>query len=509
MPFADFLAKFKQQLRHCIWHDFEARWQTQQFHDCLATFPVGSVVVSLDFSQNHAFLYQLEPQSVHWNNSACSLLCMVLYRHARGQVDGVESTDSSRMVVKEHHIFMSDDLDKDTEFVYHCLTRLHDEGLLQRGLPCERLVLWSDGCGAQFKCAGAFWDHNILSAQCVMCVEHHYFASYHGKGEHDSAGAVVKHSASMWQNQHPGATMQNASGLFEFCCDQLSQRRPSTYPSRRDACSTLHGTPVLSERRFYLVGPADVQHKDKSVAKTLAGSRSMHALIFDGASQNTVQWRVLSCMCGGCWAGQWDECVNAQWVQAPVTAQLRTTHQRTEVTRRLVAREAVAAAACAAGNAGSVLPWEVQLAAAMEPAARESPPAVFGAWDKEAAAHFIVRAPDDDVQDCVYYLLRCVSKPYSLLACTRDGRGQQFARGTEVVEAQYFELQEGSSFSGRRYVLPTEAPTALIPTEYVLMVHVELQALPPAAGCKQQVYEVSLLQHEQAMGVVEHLMLCG
>ena len=210
-----FVNDIKKELSDFIKHDYTYKWQSVQYKDCLETFEKGSIVIAMDFAENHAFLYQEEIQSLHWTPHQCTVFVVVLYRHAEDGVDGVgsESTEQARHIVKEHHFFISDDGIKDVAWVKHALDELVKD-LRGRSVTVRGVRFWSDGCAAQFKSGSGFWDRAKQAKSWGCRVEHHFFCSGHGKGEHDGAGANVKHAASLHNIHNMGAPLQTALDLF-------------------------------------------------------------------------------------------------------------------------------------------------------------------------------------------------------------------------------------------------------------------------------------------------------
>ena len=214
MTMPDFFKAFKMELFAFVKHDFTNQWQSYQYKQCLDQFKVGSVVIAMDFAENHAFLFQEEIQSLHWTPHQCTVFVVVLYRHAEETVDGDgnKSTDNVRHIVKEHHFFISDDGVKDVEWVKHALDLLVID-LMKRSISVKGVTFWSDGCAAQFKSGSAFWDRARQAEAWGCNVEHHFFCSGHGKGEHDGAGANVKHAASLHNLRNKDAPLQTAKDL--------------------------------------------------------------------------------------------------------------------------------------------------------------------------------------------------------------------------------------------------------------------------------------------------------
>ena len=61
----DFISFLKGHLKTFIHHNYTARWQAQQFKDCIAKFPIDVVVSVIDFAENYTFKEKNKIQSMH------------------------------------------------------------------------------------------------------------------------------------------------------------------------------------------------------------------------------------------------------------------------------------------------------------------------------------------------------------------------------------------------------------------------------------------------------------
>ena len=90
-------------------HTFRQTWLARQFKACKEDFPVGSIVSVIDFAENYAFQPQDEIQSMHWFNVQVTLLVHISYQHTQLDIDGIESTEIERHILKEFHFYVSYD----------------------------------------------------------------------------------------------------------------------------------------------------------------------------------------------------------------------------------------------------------------------------------------------------------------------------------------------------------------------------------------------------------------
>lgn len=138
----------------------------------------------MDFAENFAFAYQNEVQSLHWIPHSCTLFVMVSYRWSDAQPgnvgNDVDDSDIQQHLIKEQHFFISEDNKHDQPFVDHCTrhylsstfqqpsssnTASASDGVQQSNLEVSpaKIIIWTDGCAAQFKSANAFADNAKLA----------------------------------------------------------------------------------------------------------------------------------------------------------------------------------------------------------------------------------------------------------------------------------------------------------------------------------------------------------
>lgn len=142
----DFTSYFEKHLTTYIRHNFIARWQAQQFKECIQRFPRDVVVSVIDFAENYSFKEQNEIQSMHWYSSQVTILVHITY-----------VWDEADKVLKYIHFYISDDKEHDTLFVQHCM-QVHSVWLQEQGfIFLKRHWVWSDGCTAQFKASRPFF----------------------------------------------------------------------------------------------------------------------------------------------------------------------------------------------------------------------------------------------------------------------------------------------------------------------------------------------------------------
>ena len=136
-------------------------------------------------------------------------------------------------------------------------------------------IVWSDGCSGQFKSARAWYFisqyPNLISSDMMRdgCqMSWNYFASGHGKGKVDGAGALLKREIRNEQLKPGGLKLQNAAEIVQFLKDQFERVHAGPASSRQ----TTH--------KFFWkilkIGPGCVDHSDPKQCDKVLGSMSNH-----------------------------------------------------------------------------------------------------------------------------------------------------------------------------------------------------------------------------------------
>lgn len=198
------LPDFKQQvlskMESFLVHNFRSRWQSEQFKLCLKSFPRGTIVSSIDFSENYTFKCQNEIQTQHWDNRQITLLIHVTYRHREDSssleaavgrsVQMAQDNTGERDIIADYHFYISDDNAHDTLFVQHCMD-LHAGWMKDEGISFQQHLVWSDGAASQFKSCRPFYYISRYYKQHGARMKWFFHASGHGKGVAVSSYSLV------------------------------------------------------------------------------------------------------------------------------------------------------------------------------------------------------------------------------------------------------------------------------------------------------------------------------
>ena len=165
---------------------------------------------------------------------------------------------------------------------------------LEREVPgLEKIVIFSDGCAAQYKSKIPFSHLSVDPPGVIRC----FFGSRHGKNECDAAGGVIKrlveHDILTGLDDNQPCIIQTAEDMYMHC--NINHKKDS-------GC-----THKEAKRSFQII--KEVERSQNGPAKTIAGTRTFHSL--KQVQPNILAVRKRSCFCEPCIAESDTSCVNA------------------------------------------------------------------------------------------------------------------------------------------------------------------------------------------------------
>ncbi|PIK53459.1 hypothetical protein BSL78_09645 [Apostichopus japonicus] len=260
--YGDLLQELQDELHPFACHLFEAIWQQRQFWSVIRSPPTLSVVIVMDFAENFSCITQNEVQSAHWTKMMVTLHPMVGYYkcHADGCSQGT---------VREAIHIVSEDMIHDTHAVTHFCKLACTHLKVERKVEFNRLIQFTDGCGAQYKSRTGFADISFGNIDFGVQVERHFFGSRHGKNPCDGEGGVVKNAVTRSVKSDVNVTIDGPREFYDFCSKNLAKA-----PVKPD------GSCNHSRRTFYLVKEGDIQRErpTRTNVDTVAGTRKLHAV---------------------------------------------------------------------------------------------------------------------------------------------------------------------------------------------------------------------------------------
>ena len=323
-----------KKMRAFIHHRYIARKQQEAYDRCKAHLKPGHPMIQLDFNMSWAHGYKVEAQSQFYVKTQTTILPVVGWVVGR---DGV----STRVV---NYVYLSPDTNHSNNFVQYVINDVIKRlaSLMETwDVALTHLHIWSDGCGGQFKNryqlkyiidsvkakAGAL---TTTSGKGIIMkhVGHHFFASCHGKGPCDSAGAVVK--TLLRGALEADIDIRNTDEAFTYLRDHHTiDLWWATDDGRRDD---------RNPRIFVYVGMKEIDHLKRPDVGKVDGMKACHSFVTIGR-ESELHMAALSCFCVSCITATNESYVDScEWIKdgsrsAPTLKTVKTVAQRARESR--------------------------------------------------------------------------------------------------------------------------------------------------------------------------------
>ena len=284
-PVSTLLTKYIESLHKISVHMFDFRWQAFQFDECKKLLQKGDCLFIIDFAQNHSHHRQDEILGAYWSRKQSTLHPFVIY---------YPCPEECGDLVKEEVMILSDDLKHDAEAVEKFTDKVL-EHLKQKNVLVNRVIVFSDNCASQYKCAKYF---NSFTKRNIPFL-HNHFGAKHGKAEADGA---IGHLS-----QHIDAVTR--SGTHEFGdCKELA-----AYCSRFLDTGDVEGGMCSHYRKSFYEVPTFIRSEDNDL-QTVKGTTTFHSVRNTGIP-GIIEVRESSCFCEPCFLGEAGECKNNHLVK--------------------------------------------------------------------------------------------------------------------------------------------------------------------------------------------------
>ena len=215
-------------------------------------------------------------------------------------------------MVTDYLVYFSDDLVHDANMVKTIFddTNRYLEAM---GRNFQKLFVFSDGCGAQYKSKLPFF--HLANASNPIRMERYYFGARHGKSVCDACGGVIKRAVDN-DIRTRECVIQNAAAMYAHC-----QAHSTLAPSSNDPLNCCH-----TRRSFRLIAKKDIHRSiSSSSLTTVPGTLQLHGV--RKVDRNVLEVRKLACFCAPCLQDDQDNCINKGFVQSWQTIQLRAPNE--------------------------------------------------------------------------------------------------------------------------------------------------------------------------------------
>ena len=261
------------------------------------TMVPGMLYIILDFAMNYSHEHLRETATEFFAKNQTTLLPAVVRILAPTGVDG-------KFELQQHsRVYLSEDRRHSNNFVQKVMDDLltHFKGIMEEQAAgveecmMQRLCVWSDGCGGQFKNK---WQMNKLVKLVgdvrfgLVGCEHHFFASCHGQGPCDGLGGWTK-TFLRNQEMREGNHMEKSLELFTVLVRHVG------YGDNKE-WEAATGVQLKSTFMFMsLVGT------DREEVKDMPGIKSNHCFVTAGGF---IYMFPTSCTCPPCRRMEYRNC---------------------------------------------------------------------------------------------------------------------------------------------------------------------------------------------------------
>ena len=265
-----------------------------------------------------------------------------------------------------------------------------------------------------------------------------FFASGHGKGEHDGAGAVVKRALTHEQLKPDGWPMKCARDVVNFLKHKFND-----------------GDSHAGVKRIFMeIQATDVLRDKEWGCKRVNGSRSLHCVNgWSNIDNCALRCRSLSCFCEFCMSRRWRRCLNITHVDSWEYRTLKPLDGDDSSSDQSSDNEG---SDQSSDDEGSDLPMYAGHHDAISDALCVGD--TFATNAHEEGADF--------------YLLKCSKKKYKTSRAVRDAWGNCIEAHSYLVEGYYYELADGEEDV---YYIPVSQPIVLLASHLVRAIKIPME----------------------------------
>ncbi len=281
--------------------------------------PLTEAITVNDYSQNKNLRYQNEIQTSYFDPEQGEIHVTIVYRHARKDIDDIESTEEHPHIITEQIFVISPGYVPINSNSVH-VVRQHIADHFQSmeyGLTLMHEV--NDNCAAQYKSRHCLLDLSYAEQDFGYAVIRIYHEPGHAKGSQDAAGGCVKRFADLAVVRGE-VVIQNAEKLCTFLQDNFSEpvKKSSKLKRRKFICK--------EDVQFYRLAKPIKKFKIREI-------HSARSIGIPGK----LQVRTYACYCAFCLDGQFELCdtdVGGPWreisIEEDIDPQQETEDEETD-----------------------------------------------------------------------------------------------------------------------------------------------------------------------------------
>jgi hypothetical protein len=212
------------------------------------------------------------------------------------------------------HVFVSGDRTHDGPLAMLAWEKVA-QATQEEGRPMpNHVIMWSDGSPNQFKYTYPVWFLSRFKKRFgFKKVWWNFYASCHGKGMQDAAGAWVKTRVA--KAILLGGEIKSVRDFFDYCLAFLTTQSDFQVDVLSAKC-----TPFTSSRRFYLLDSLELAmfRAEAENVTTWSGLRECH-FFWAGMDENEVGRKWVGCACPRCLDEDFLACDKAKFFEVEGT----------------------------------------------------------------------------------------------------------------------------------------------------------------------------------------------
>ena len=189
LPFDKAVDMFKASVTVLKKHIYSKRVQNREYNSIKESLDQGEILVHVDYAESYKNVQQNEIQSAYFGNSIFSIFTACCY--TKSLIDNGDGLKKDSVVV------ISESKDHNRIAALTCLKKVIEEVERVNAVKYTKVVVWSDGCAAQFRSRFVF---RLLTDRFFEEIKLSWFYNEksHGKGSMDGVGGTVKSKSKRW-----------------------------------------------------------------------------------------------------------------------------------------------------------------------------------------------------------------------------------------------------------------------------------------------------------------------
>ena len=252
LPFIEAVDLFREHVDRLKQHIYTKRVQHREYKEQKCNLGKNSLLVHVDFAESYKNTQQNAIQSAYFGAECFSIFTAVGY-----------SKDEDNALVHDNVIVVSEVSDHSRIGSLTCLDKVVAEIEAKRGKKFDEIIVWSDGCTAQFRSRYIFFMLTRMFPGKYL--RWFYNEAHHGKGPMDGIGGTVKHA--IFKKVKSGLILINSPEEFANATAKFLPSITTVFLSEGDVMVEPEGTAQAK----WIDGTQKVHMLERRIMNGIAG----------------------------------------------------------------------------------------------------------------------------------------------------------------------------------------------------------------------------------------------